>query len=128
MRTLLILLALYQGANGLFMLAAPEVWYGLVPGVEHTGPLNVHFVRDIGLAFLAAATGLAMAAAGAGRAALWPAAAFLSGHAGLHIAEMAVHGTNAADALRDTVLILIPGLAPLALALTPRTSRKEIAT
>jgi hypothetical protein len=39
-------------ANGLWMLLAPESWYLRLPaGVPDTGPLNVHFVRDIGAAF-----------------------------------------------------------------------------
>ena len=50
-------------ANGLFMLADPAAWYALVPGVPMTGPLNAHFVRDIGCAYLVA--GAALAAFGA---------------------------------------------------------------
>ena len=41
-------------ANGLTMLAFPDAWYDLVPGVPQTGPLNPHFVRDIGAAYLVA--------------------------------------------------------------------------
>jgi len=126
MRGLLVILALYHGVNGLVMLAAPVTWYGLVPGVEDTGPFNPHFVRDIGLAFLAAAVGLALAGRGAGGAALWPAAVFLGGHAGLHVVEMVLHGAGATAALRDTLFILLPGLAPLAMALAPQ--RREFAT
>lgn len=41
-------------ANALWMLAAPAHWYGELPAeVPDTGPLNAHFVRDIGCAFLA---------------------------------------------------------------------------
>ena len=40
-------------ANGLWMLADPGHWYEHLPaGVPDTGPLNAHFVRDIGCAFL----------------------------------------------------------------------------
>ena len=41
-------------ANGLTMLAFPDAWYDLVPGVPQTGPFNPHFVRDIGAAYLVA--------------------------------------------------------------------------
>ena len=113
MRTLLLALAVFHGVNGIVMLAAPGLWYDTVPGVVETGPANVHFIRDIGLGFLAAAAALAMAARrGPGLAAL-PAAVFLGGHAGLHLGEMITHGTTAPAALRDTALILIPGLLPL---------------
>ena len=46
-------------ANGLFMLASPAAWYAAVPGVMLTGPLNPHFVRDIGGAYLVAGASLA---------------------------------------------------------------------
>jgi hypothetical protein len=115
MRPLLAALAVYFGANGLFMLAAPAAWYHAVPGATGTGPINIHFIRDIGLGFLAAAAGLALAARrGAPRLLLAPALVFLAGHAGLHVTEMAVHGAAWGPALRDFALIVVPGLAPLA--------------
>ena len=40
------------------MLARPEIWYYSIPGVTGTGPLNLHFIRDIGCAYLVAAAGL----------------------------------------------------------------------
>jgi hypothetical protein len=113
MRLLLVLLAVFHAANGLFMLTVPEAWYAAVPGVVETGPANSHFIRDIGLGFLAAAAALGLAARNGGAALLVPAIVFLSGHAGLHLVEMAAHGTTPATALRDTLLILIPGFLPL---------------
>jgi hypothetical protein len=45
--------SLFNTANGLWMLLAPRSWYyGLPARIPDTGPLNVHFVRDIGAAFL----------------------------------------------------------------------------
>jgi hypothetical protein len=60
-RGLLSLLGLFHQPNGLFMIADTEAWYLTAPGVSQTGPMNPHFIVDIGLAF---------AASGAG--ALWP--------------------------------------------------------
>jgi hypothetical protein len=60
-RILLILLGIFHGANGLTMLVAPDYWYASVPGVTATGPMNHHFLTDIGLAFIASAIGLLMA-------------------------------------------------------------------
>ncbi|MFP3943348.1 MAG: hypothetical protein ACLFWF_05630 [Alphaproteobacteria bacterium] len=95
-RGLLVLLGAGTVLNGGFMLAAPLRWYEGVPGVEHTGPFNAHFVLDIGLASIVAGLGLLL---GAWRAHLWPAAAmgaaFLALHGGLHLVEMLtgpVHG------------------------------------
>ena len=47
-----VLLGLLALANGVFMTAAPESWYWLVPGVPDRGPFNQHFVRDIGFIYL----------------------------------------------------------------------------
>jgi hypothetical protein len=53
MRTVFWIFGFFNSANGLWMILAPRAWYyGLPAGVPDTGPLNVHFVRDIGAAFL----------------------------------------------------------------------------
>jgi len=50
-------------ANGAWMLADPGHWYATLPaGVPDFGPLNEHFVRDIGCAFFLQGVGLAVAA------------------------------------------------------------------
>ena len=49
----LIALALAWGMTGLFIVAQPETFYGLVPGLSAMGPFNSHFVLDVGLALLA---------------------------------------------------------------------------
>jgi uncharacterized protein YjeT (DUF2065 family) len=66
-------------ANGLTMLAFPDAWYDLVPGVPQTGPFNPHFVRDIGAAYLVAgATLVWFAIDRAARPAALAGAAFLT--------------------------------------------------
>jgi hypothetical protein len=86
-RILLIAVGLFHIANGAFMLIAPGLWYTLVPGVIDTGPLNQHFVYDVGMAFVASGAMLVLGArAGCSAAALacagaaWPAL-----HALIHI-------------------------------------------
>ena len=45
--------------NAVWMLIAPEHWYYNLPaGVPESGPLNVHFIRDIGCIFLILGCGL----------------------------------------------------------------------
>jgi len=57
------LFALSNLANGVWMLAAPVHWYHTLPaGVPDFGPMNEHFVRDIGCAFTLLGVGLAIAA------------------------------------------------------------------
>ena len=55
--------ALGNLANGLWMLADPAGWYTTLPAaVPDFGPLNEHFVRDIGSTFLMLGLGLLWAA------------------------------------------------------------------
>jgi hypothetical protein len=60
-RWLLGLLGLFHLGNGLYMVLAPGAWYAAIPGVADTGPMNPHFITDIGLAFAASGAGLLMA-------------------------------------------------------------------
>lgn len=50
-------------ANAVWMLADPAGWYANLPAaVPDTGPLNTHFVRDIGSAFAVMSAALFLAA------------------------------------------------------------------
>jgi len=97
-----LLLAITLAVNGAAMLAAPQLWYVTVPGVTSTGPLNLHFVRDIGAAYLVAAGGFLWMWRDA-RA--WPAAvagaAFLALHALVHVGEMLAGSFDPHHLVRD---------------------------
>jgi hypothetical protein len=115
MRTLL---AAGLAANGATMLAQPAAWYHAVPGVAYTGPLNLHFVRDIGAAYLAAAAGLAWRALrgpAAAPAAQWG-ALFLALHAAIHVGETLAGLCGWRQLLADTPGVLLPALLAAALA------------
>ncbi len=60
-QVLVILAALMAFLNGAFMLWDPYGWYQAVPTVKFTGPPNQHFIRDIGLAYLASSAVLGFA-------------------------------------------------------------------
>lgn len=125
MRVLLVIIGIYQAANGVVMLTVPEIWYSAVPGVPETGPANIHFIRDIGLAFLAAGAALLMASRRPDDGRLIASATiFLGGHAIYHLVGMA-HGTTPAAAARDVMLIVVPALLPLA-ALRPGNAKARI--
>lgn len=86
------LFALSNLGNGLWMLADPPHWYRTLPAaVPDFGPLNEHFVRDIGCIFTLLGVGLAVAAVrpawrfGACAAA----AAFYALHALVHVFDTA---------------------------------------
>ncbi|MCW5889790.1 MAG: hypothetical protein KIT14_04490 [bacterium] len=77
-------------ANAAWMLVEPADWYARLPaGVPDTGPLNVHFVRDIGSAF-------AMMGVALGWAAFRPAlrAPFLALTALFYVLHALVHVTD----------------------------------
>ncbi len=75
----LVLVGLFNVLNGLVMLAVPVAWFGQVIGDMPMGPLDTHFIRDVGFAYLASGTGLiwglrrgAVAGAFALAGAVWP--------------------------------------------------------
>ena len=115
-----LLLALILAANGLTMLAAPHFWYQTTPGVTGTGPLNVHFVRDIGAAYLVAASGFfwMWKDSQAWRAAL-AGSAFLTIHALIHLGEMLAGSFDLHHLLRDLPGVFLLPVFALWLSLTP---------
>ena len=58
---IIALLMVAYGANGLFMIVDPALWYVTIDGVTDTGPYNTHFLRDIGLIYGTLAVSLALA-------------------------------------------------------------------
>ena len=112
-RILTIALILILGGNGLFMLFGSFAWYNAVPGVPATGAFNPHFVRDIGVAYLASGLGLAwfLVRPHQGWPALVVAATFLVGHAGIHVFDNSCSRSPLADMIRD-----LPGVYLVAAA------------
>ena len=113
----LVVLGLFHLANGAWMVFAPLTWYAAIPGVAQTGPINHHFVADIGLAFAASGLGLMVGArrrfaAFALAGATWPVF-----HALLHIWGWLSHGfPRATDvAVSEAVgVVLVGALGALA--------------
>ncbi len=120
-RSLSALLAAMMAGNGVVMLAAGRWWYVTEPGVTTMGPYNPHFVKDIGAAYLVVALGLGWSAARPRQG--WPAlvcaAAFLSLHALIHVADTLAAPTPWSDVVRDLPGVYAPPLIALALTLLP---------
>ncbi len=108
--------------NGVFMLAAPTLWYDSVPGLPHTGPFNPHFVMAIGVAYLVASLALI---ARAWRPHYWPAAiagaAFLIGHAIIHVIDVVTERTGNVGV--DLWLVIVPALIAAWAALPNESER-----
>jgi L-cystine uptake protein TcyP (sodium:dicarboxylate symporter family) len=114
-----VLLALALGLNGAAMLIAPAWWYAAVPGVRGTGPLNTHFVKDVGAAYVVccvAFLAVAVNAKGWGRGAAVAAALFLGLHAAIHLVEAFASLDPLADMARDFTGVTAPALLALWIA------------
>jgi len=91
MRTFFWLFGVLNLGNGLWMLVSPASWYHRLPAaLPDTGPLNLHFVRDIGAAFATIGVTLCVAAPEAPRrrGALLAATLFYVLHALVHVADL----------------------------------------
>lgn len=127
MRALLWILGLAGLGNAAWMLADPASWYRDLPArVPDTGPLNLHFVRDIGCAY--AAVGIAFCAAAEvpalRRGALLGGALFYGFHALLHVADILAGRLPAEHWLVDLPGVFVPALF-LAVLCLPRFHRPE---
>jgi hypothetical protein len=120
MSTFFWLFGLANLANGLWMLAAPASWYrGLPAGVPDTGPLNLHFVRDIGAAFVTIGVALCVAAPAARRhpGVLRATALFYGLHALVHVADLAAGRLAAAHWAMDFPGVFLPAIVLAVLSL-----------
>ena len=127
MHVLFWILALLNVAHGLWMLFAPESWYhGLPAGVPDTGPLNLHFVRDIGAAFTTIGVAFCAAAPDAPRrrGVVLAAAVFFGLHALVHVADLATGRLHAGHWLIDLPGVFLPAIFLLVLSLPIWWARK----
>ncbi len=108
---------IFLSVNGIFMLVAPSLWYGLVPGVSDTGFFNQHFIRDIGIIqfFLGLAFVIGMFSP-ARRVGLWAVATlWLIAHALFHLWEVAVGICTPSVILRDFPAVTLPAIIGIVL-------------
>jgi hypothetical protein len=124
---MLLILGVFHLLNGAYMLAAPTVWYMAVPGVSASGPLNHHFIADIGLIFVASGAGLILGARTGPRAAAWAAAgaAWPALHALLHICGWFAHGFPATGPLIASEVLGVVGVGAVGVALAFARNRQE---
>ena len=126
-RPILFLIAAAHFANALLMWFAPHAWYETVPGVAMMGPFNLHFVRDIALAFGMSAGALSYGALAHDRTAAICGAAWPALHALFHIWIWFARGLP----FDQIAFVNLAGIQiPAWLALTAALSftRKEIRT
>lgn len=83
-RTILIGVGGFALINATYMFGAPHHWYQTVPGVSFTGPLNLHFAKDVAFAFLSSGLALIWAGTKSDVSAAIVGAAWLVFHAMFH--------------------------------------------
>lgn len=71
--------------TGLLIFADPMRFYEIVPGLKLMGPFNIHFIRDVGLAFVASGGALAWGAYVSAQLLVYAGLAWPSLHALFHI-------------------------------------------
>lgn len=121
-------LAVITAANALWMLTALANWFETIPGVVHTGPFNVHLVRDVGCAYLTVGLLLALATR-------WPrggfplliaVAIFMILHALLHVWDIVAERLPMSHVLTDLPLVFLPGALAVARRSGSRTTDRAL--
>src|SRR5690606_5386560 len=97
-------------------------------GVADHGPLNVHFVRDIGCANLVAGAAIVFAILipCKARTLLAGATAFLSLHAGIHLAEWLFGRGHSPAAIGEAATVYLPVLLSVWILATAPGIAKEV--
>ncbi|MBP6013727.1 MAG: hypothetical protein KBA31_15985 [Alphaproteobacteria bacterium] len=119
MRILTFILAAVMGLNGGYMFVDPPGWYAAVPGVPDTGPLNLHFVRDIGLAYVTAGAGLAWSELGGGWRVSALGAMFITLHSLLHVGETFM-GHHHGVIVNELLAVHLPAVLAIAVSVFQR--------
>jgi hypothetical protein len=113
-------------ANGLWMLFSPFTWYTNLPaGIPDTGPINFHFVHDIGVMFSVAGAGALWCAKNLERCAPvhFCVTGLFAGHALVHVAELISGRLPSSHWLTDAPLTFAPAL--ILVAITPLILRQQ---
>ncbi len=115
-----LLLGLLMLANGVFMIASPEPWYWLIPGVPDRGPFNPHFVRDIGFLYMLMGGAFVYGSLYPRHfvTLCWVPTAWLVLHALFHVWEVIVGICGPQALLEDFAGVTLPALLAVALLYT----------
>ncbi|MFY9531958.1 MAG: hypothetical protein WBC04_01460 [Candidatus Acidiferrales bacterium] len=113
MRAFFWVFGILSAANGLWMILSPGGWfYGLPAGVPDTGPLNAHFVRDVGAAYLTFGIAFCLAAPHAlrHRGVVLTATVFYVLHALFHVFDLATGRLGPHHWLLDLPGVFLPAI------------------
>lgn len=120
------LFVLWFALLGAHMLIDPAGWYSVTPGVAAEGPMNSHFIGDIGAAFImvAAAYGFSMQ-----KGASWQlpavAAVLPTMHGGIHLIGIISGHSHGNAFLVELLGVIFPGGLAAMLPLIHYTHQKK---
>jgi hypothetical protein len=119
-RLLLLVVGLFHVANALWMLAFPGQWAASVVHLPVPVHIELHFIADIGMAFLASGAALIWSARLGPQFAPWAiaGAAWPALHALIHLREWVMDGLPATngDILSEGIGVILTGAAGAVLA------------
>lgn len=112
--------------NGLWMLFFAKSWFDTLPAIHDTGPLNKHFVHDIGMVYSLCGLGLMYCAYNLTRSinVYLCVMLFFVGHAAIHVVEIIVGLLPPSHWVIDFPLIFVPAI--VLAALTPTIKRASL--
>ena len=124
LKSILNLMGATSIGNGLWMLLFAQNWYDNMPVAAHdTGPLNTHFVHDVGLVYLIAGLALLWCANNLSKSlgVYIGVVLFYVGHALIHVVEILLGLLPPSHWWIDFPLVFVPAI--LLFALLPSISK-----
>ena len=102
--------------TGLYIAVLPHDFYLNAPGAQATGPYNMHFIRDVGFAFLSSSVAIGYGIYSGVKPVMVFGALWLLIHGLFHLTLWIVHGMQLdSAAMIDMVVVSIPAVATFAL-------------
>lgn len=122
-RILISALVAFYLLTGLYIAILPHEFYLSAPGASDTGPYNMHFVRDVGFAFLTSAAAIGYGLYAGQKPVMVFGSIWLLMHGLFHLSLWALHGMHFdGAALIDAVTVSIPAILIFALCLRYRVA------
>ena len=122
-RWLIWALVAFYLLTGLYIAVLPHDFYLNAPGARETGPYNMHFIRDVGFAFLTSSAAIGYGLYHGIKSVMVFGALWLLIHGLFHLSFWALHGLQLdSAAVIDLAIVSIPAVATFALCARYRTS------
>lgn len=123
LRLLIWALVAYYLLTGLYLAVLPHDFYLNAPGAQATGAYNMHFMRDVGFAFLTSSIAIGYGIYAGAKPLMVFGSVWLLIHGLFHLTLWIIHGMQFdSAAIIDAALVSIPAVAIFAMCLRYRVS------